>query len=89
MHSDFTVKDLSNTNISRSIVRLHRIQYTQMRPTATDIALCVISQCVSAAKTSEPIQMPLERGQSCVDPRNRAFSGVQNGATWRMRMNDP
>ena len=51
-----------------------------MRPTATDIALCVISQCVSAAKTSEPIKLPLETGSLVGTQGTMHYSG---GAEWR------
>ena len=50
-----------------------------MRPTATDIALCVISQCVSAAKTSEPIKLPLETGSLVGTQGTMHYSG---GAEW-------
>ena len=40
-------------------------------------------------KAALPIEMPFGKGQTRVGPRNRGLDGVNTGANWRVRWNNP
>jgi len=54
------------------------------------VFVCPFGTLASPAKTGEPIEMPSERGQTCVGQRNRVLycTKVHTGATWRIQWNN-